>query len=355
MPCRVLVVDDSAINRNKLTTILEEGSRGNAQVVGRARDGQEAIKLVQDLSPDVITLDLEMPNMDGFTFLRILQITRPTPVIVVSTDTRPHSVFQALELGALDFVAKPVRAGWVELQDVAGELLEKVLAASQLRSNRPKPTEPVVERDVTSVRRAGIRCVAVASSTGGPPAIQQLLEAFQKPPPFSVVIAQHMPPRFTEALAERLAKRVKMPVAEIKQADHIQPGHAYICPGGLVTSLKVVGGDVVARVTPPGADRLAPNADVLLTSVADVYGAEATGVVLTGMGNDGAAGAANVERKGGRVVVESPQTAVLPSMPQAALDACPSARQLRMDALCRYLANAALAIAATLSPERPPP
>jgi two-component system chemotaxis response regulator CheB len=339
-----LVVDDSAVNRTRITSILE--TSGRALVVGKACDGQEAIKLVQELQPDVITLDLEMPTMDGFTFLRILRSTRPTPVIVVSSDSRAHSVFQALELGALDFVAKPMRVGVADLAQVAEDLLAKVLNAAAVGARKKGDMEVPPERETTQVRRATIRCVAVASSTGGPPAIQMLLEAFSQPPPFAVIVAQHMPPRFTEAFAERLSRRVALPVSEVKQAERILPGRAYICPGGLVTALKLVGGEVVARVSPAGPDRMAPSGDVLLSSVAEVFGAEAACAVLTGMGSDGAVGAALVERRGGRVLVEAPSTAVVPGMPQATLDLCVTARQMPLESICRYLVHAAAAIGA---------
>ncbi|MEW5851968.1 MAG: chemotaxis protein CheB [Myxococcota bacterium] len=344
---RVLVVDDSPTNRVNISNILQTDPR--LVVAARAGDGQEAIRAVNEYQPDVITLDLEMPRMDGFTFLRILQSSRPTPVIVVSTDSRPHSVFQALELGAVDFVVKPVHGGVTVLHEAADELRDKVLA-SALYAGRLTGNEVVQEKEITQARRSGIKCVAVAASTGGPPVVQAFLESFSEPPPFSIVVAQHMPARFTEALAERLAKRMRFPVAELKQAEKVVPGRAYICPGGLITAVKNVGNDVVARLSPPAAERYSPSADILLTSVAEVFKTEAAAVVCTGMGNDGAEGAQKVERVGGRVFVEAPQTAVLPTMPQATLDACATARPMRKDALCRYFSNAAKALAAQQKP-----
>lgn len=342
MTYKVLVVDDKALNRAALTMLLE--ADGTATVVGRASDGQEAVRLVHETRPDVVTLDLEMPRMDGFTFLRILQSVRPTPVIVVSTDSRPHSVFQALELGALDFVVKPGIGDLVPDSAMGRELRSKVVAAAQY-ATRMLTSETAPERESTGFRRATIGCVALAASTGGPPVVQQFLDAFSLPPPFSILVAQHMPPRFTEALAERLRKRVKMPVSELRQAEPILRGRAYILPGGLITTVKNVMGHVVARVASAAPETLTPNADALLGSVAEAYGAEAVAVVLTGMGRDGCEGARLVEKAGGRVFVESPAGAVLPTMPQATLDMCATARPMQRDALCRYFVNAAQVLA----------
>lgn len=342
MTWRILVVDDMAVNRQALATLFQ--GDGRATVVGRASDGQEAIRLLRETRPDVVTLDLEMPRMDGFTFLRIVQNVHPVPVIVVSTDSRPHSVFQALELGALDFVVKP-SVGELSPDSAAGrELRDKVLAAAEY-GGRSRPPERLPEREVTGFRRAGIECVVVAASTGGPPCVQEFLDAFTEPPPFTILVAQHMPPRFTEALAERLRKRVKMPVSELRQAEPVLRGRAYICPGGLITTVRNVRGHVVARITPSTGDRVAPSADELFASVAEAYGAEASVVVLTGMGRDGAEGARKIEKAGGRIFVENPNSAVLPTMPAATLETCPTARAMHRDAICRYFSNAATVLA----------
>jgi two-component system chemotaxis response regulator CheB len=341
---RVLVVDDMAVNLHAFTSMLQED--GRMVVVGRASDGHAAMRMVQQLQPDVITLDLEMPKMDGFTFLRLLHATRPTPVVVVSSDSRPHSVFRALEMGAVDFLVKPAAVGRAPLGDLGAVLREKVRAVARLGLRPPLgETLQAPEAPATEYKPSGILCVAIGASTGGPPVVQQILEGFVDPPPFAVVVAQHMPPKFTEAWAERLSRRVRMPVAEMRQAQAVQSGQAYICPGGLITTLKSVGSVVVARISPLRDERFAPSIDTLFVSVANAYGSEATCVVLTGMGNDGAAGARQVLRKKGRVLVEAPMSAVLPTMPQAALDACPGARVMRRDALCNYLSSAATALA----------
>ncbi|MBI5497166.1 MAG: chemotaxis protein CheB [Deltaproteobacteria bacterium] len=349
-PWRVLVVDDLAVNRHALSTLLE--ADGRAIVVGRASDGAEAMRLLKEQAPDVITLDLEMPRMDGFTFLRLVPGVRPTPVIVVSTDSRPHSVFQALELGALDFVVKPKTGDISQATEAGRELREKVLVAAEF-GGRARSTEPLPERESTGgFRASGITCVAVAASTGGPPVVQKFLEAFTEPPPFSVIVAQHMPPRFTEALAERLRKHIKLPIGELRQAEPILRGRAYICPGGLVTSIKSLAGHTIARITPATTERYTPSADALFTSVAEAHGPEAAAVVFTGMGNDGAAGAKMIARGQGRVFVEEPSRATLPTMPQAAMDACPRARVMTHEAIIAYFASAARALATARPPLR---
>lgn len=258
-PWKILVVDDQAINRHALSQLLEQD--GRAVVVGRASDGTEAMRLVREKSPDVITLDLEMPRMDGFTFLRLVPSVRRTPIIVVSTDSRPHSVFQALELGALDFVVKPSVGEISQNSDAGRELREKVLAAAEYGNRIPATDAPPEREGTTGFRNSGISCVVLAASTGGPPLVQQFLESFTEPPPFSILVAQHMPARFTEALAERLRKRVSMPVSEIRQAEPILRGRAYICPGGLITQLKSVAGHPIARVSAPTTERYAPCAE----------------------------------------------------------------------------------------------
>ncbi len=234
--------------------------------------------------------------------------------------------------------------------DAGRDLREKVLAAAEYGTRVPGPDVP--ERESTGWRSSGISCVAVAASTGGPPFVQALLESLTEPPPFSVLVAQHMPARFTEAFAERLKKRVRFPVSELKQAEPILRGRAYICPGGLISTIKSVAGHPIARLTPPMGERFAPSADVLLSSVADAFGQEAACVVATGMGRDGAEGARAIDRARGRVFVQAPSTAVLPTMPQAALEAVPGARVMRQDAMCRYFSNAARALAASRPPLR---
>jgi two-component system, chemotaxis family, protein-glutamate methylesterase/glutaminase len=303
-PIRVLVIDDSASNRRTLAQMLE--SAPGVQVIDRAGDGDEGLKKAEALRPDLITLDLEMPRLDGFSFLRLLAARAPTPVIVVSSYAHRRDVFKALELGAFDFVAKPSRAS--SLESVRADLLEKVAAVRHFKP-RPDGRNPGGAPTV----------VAVGASTGGPQAVQQLLQAL-KGVRACVLIAQHMPPLFTRAFAERLEKALGQPVAEARGGERVVPGCAYVAPGGMHLEIEVAQGGLQLKVSEArGVDKHVPSIDRLFKSVAQVAGPASHAVVLTGMGTDGAAGAEAVARAGGVVWAESEQTAVIAGMPQAAM------------------------------------
>ena len=209
-PIRILVIDDSAFSRQTLTRMLERSPL--VEVVGSARDGEEALRKTLELEPDLITLDLEMPRMDGFTFLRLVMAKRPTPVIVVSGRAGEDDVFKALELGAVDFIAKPTARATVELQSIEEALIRKVHATRDLRidkvSERIQSTPPVLveraPRAWSDRGEADLPIVVVGSSTGGPAALMQTLGAFTDVPPCAFFVAQHMPPGFTRGFAERL-------------------------------------------------------------------------------------------------------------------------------------------------------
>lgn len=336
-PIRLLVVDDSAYNRRNIAEVFAGSSE--VEVVGKAADGEEALRLASLLKPDVITLDLEMPRMDGFTFLRILMTKQPTPVIVVSSYSQKENVFKALELGALDFVAKPSAQIAPDATDLREQILEKVLLVRQLRASFAPPP-PMSRRQVSGnfgpdgrpivpdapPRPAGYlapkHVVAIASSTGGPSA---LLEIFSKVPPTSaaaVVVAQHMPDKFTRTFAERLDRRGSVRTAEAQDGDRVARLTGFVCPGR--QCMEVVQNGVELRITvtaPRPDDRYVPSADRLLKSVAAAAGAKAVGIILTGMGDDGVEGARAIRDAGGLVVAESQETAVVYGMPGAAVRA----------------------------------
>ncbi len=306
----MLVVDDSAANRRALTQMLE--SAPDIEVLDRAGDGDEGLRKAADLKPDVITLDLEMPGLDGFAFLRLLMARTPTPVIVVSSYAHKSDVFKALELGAFDFIAKPGKVGKEQLAALQAELLDKVRSVRQVRGTAKRKDAVAVAPPEPGVARV----VAVAASTGGPPAVQRLLEALSGHP-VCVLVSQHMPPRFTRAFADRLNRIGHFAVSEAKEGDALRSGHAYVAPGG--KHLRLVGVGTQARLhlaTPVASDKHAPSADQLFESVAVALGARALAVVLTGMGADGARGALAVARAGGTVWAESTETAVIYGMPK---------------------------------------
>lgn len=315
---RVLLVDDSVTSRAHLAAILEDAP--GLHIVGQASDGEEGLREVARLEPDVIVLDLQMPRMDGFTFLRLLMPRRPTPVVVVSSQSQRADVFRALELGALDFVAKP--QGTAEsLETFRDEILRKCATVRALRlENLAAPRAlPLPAGSAEELSRV----VAIGASTGGPQALQQLLSELPADVPLAVLVAQHMPERFTTTFAERLARTTRFWSKEAADGDRVAPGRILVAPGG--RHLEVARdeeGALRARVLPAegGAARYTPSVDRLLTSTAAACGKRACAVVLTGMGHDGREGVVAVKRAGGLTLAESPDTAVVYGMPQAAIE-----------------------------------
>ncbi len=340
-PLKVLIVDDSAFNRRSIAEILSTSA--SIEIVGRAADGEEALRMVSSLKPDVITLDLEMPKMDGFTFLRILMSRTPVSVIVISSYSQKENVFKALELGALDFVAKPDRYIDPELKSVREELLRKVELARSVRVTTPARREPLISTPSVQKSHSGVppqNIIAIAASTGGPSA---LLELFGRLPirySHSIVVAQHMPESFTRTFAERLDRRSPLAVSEAKEGDMLEAGTAFVCPGRQCLELEPSGRSFKIRLrAPEPEDRYVPSADAMLYSVARVAGNRAIAVVLTGMGDDGARGAKAIVDAGGTVVVESEATAVVYGMPGAVVRSKLASRSLPLPDLALWLAG----------------
>jgi len=323
---KVLVVDDSAFSRRTITKMLE--GLECIEVIGYATNGEEGVHKVATLKPDLVTLDLEMPKMDGFTLLRILTVRYSTPVIIVSALNSADKVFKALELGALDFVAKPAGGASNNLLLIKEDLQQKVLQLVNLEPQRlkqPHLLPPEKTRDdfrgaaVTMVGQSPFDIVAIGASTGGPPALQFLFSAFTRPYPFAVVVAQHMPSGFTHAFAERLNRASHFEIKEAEDGDPVLPGRVLIAPGGMNLVVELHDGRVVARVVPPtSADRYVPSVDVMLESCAAIYKKRMIAVILTGMGNDGTKGVRQVKANGGFVIAESDETAVVYGMPREA-------------------------------------
>ncbi|HEY2745995.1 MAG TPA: chemotaxis-specific protein-glutamate methyltransferase CheB [Polyangia bacterium] len=335
-PIRILVVDDSAFNRQTITAMLE-GVAG-FQVVGRAGDGEEGLKMAFQLQPDVITLDLEMPKMDGFSFLRLLMARQPTPVLVISGYATRENVFKALELGALDFVAKPSRTITPELRNIEEELIQKVRMVTQLRmvnlvdrAARTRqagtmsgafspPPSPVVPPPSRKEGIAPPRLIAIGASTGGPPAINRILVNLEPTLPLGIVITQHMPAKFTKAFAERLDRTTPWHVREAEEGDAISTGCVLVAPGGGSLVVKREGAALkVAIVEQRPEDRYVPSVDRMLSSCAEAMHGDLCAIVLTGMGGDGGRGIKAVKAAGGRTVAEAPETAVIFGMPQEAI------------------------------------
>lgn len=315
---RVLVIDDSAANRRTLGELLE--SEGDIEVVGSAADGEQGLRQALSLEPDAITLDLAMPRMDGFSFLRLLNAKVRIPVLVISSYARRSEVFRALELGALDFIAKPAGATLAELRD---ELLEKLRMVRLLRREGERAGAPVSLRP---------RLVAIGASTGGPPALQKLLTALPADLDAGILVAQHMPPRFTRAFAERLDRLAAVDIAEARAGDRVVSGKVLVAPGG--RHMRVIegpDGPRVALVDPAPKDRYLPSIDELFRSLAALGHTEILGVLLTGMGSDGRDGMVALRKAGAMTVAESEESAVIYGMPREAIIAGGAAKVLSLD------------------------
>jgi two-component system chemotaxis response regulator CheB len=348
-PLRVLVVDDSAFNRKRITEMLE--SIDGVTVVGKAANGEEALRLLGALEPDLITLDLEMPGMDGFSFLRFVMARRPIPVIVVSSHSAKQNVFRALELGALDFVAKPSAAPGEQLNVIKEELVQKVGMVRHLRATsfdrQPRSTVSSLLRAVRKdderplpLQDTPKHLLVVGSSTGGPSALVELFSFFQSDLPAAVLVVQHMPVKFTRTFAERLDRLDGLRVTEAVDGDRVRAGRALVCPGGRCLEVQRVSDGFAVRVLPPDPDdRYVPSVDRALDSAARAAGRRVITVILTGMGDDGAKGVVAVKSAGGRVFAQSPEDAIIDGMPRSALRTGVVEEALPLKALAARMAH----------------
>lgn len=343
---KVLIVDDSAYSRQTIKKMLE--TEPGIEVIGIASDGIEAMAKTLRLRPDLITLDFEMPAMDGFSFLRWLMKEKPIPVIMVSSYSDTKTVFKALELGAVDFIAKPTKRASVELQGIEKDLLNKVNAVRSLRMDKlsrnltlMSPEHLGIEAPVKTDSVIGdIEVVAIGSSTGGPAALQIILTRLPNNFSASVVISQHMPKGFTGPLAERLDSLAGMKIKEAEDGDVIERGRALICPGGCHMMFKKKGSEHHVRLKEAvNEDKYVPSVDLMMSSAAEYYGSKVMGVVLTGMGNDGKNGMLEIKSKGGYTIAESEETAVVFGMPAEAIKAGAADRVLPLSEIPVELIN----------------
>ncbi len=335
---RVVVVDDSALVRGILSQIIN--AQPDLETVGAAPDPIAAREMIRALDPDVITLDVEMPRMDGLDFLERLMRLRPTPVVMVSTLTErgAETTFRALELGAVDFVAKP-RVGIAQgLDQAAAEIVEKIRAASKARVQKraASPARPVAMAP-WSGRKGTEKIIAVGASTGGTEAVRTVLSGLPADGP-AVVVTQHMPPGFTKSFSLRLDSIVRMAVKEAEDGERILPGHAYIAPGGRQFAIEKSGANYVARVWEgEPVNRHRPSVDVLFRSVARVAGANALGVMLTGMGRDGADAMLEMRRAGAFNLAQDEASCVVFGMPREAIAAGATDEVLPLEAIAGRL------------------
>ncbi|NBD20683.1 chemotaxis-specific protein-glutamate methyltransferase CheB [Aquabacterium fontiphilum] len=337
---RVVVVDDSALVRSMLTEIINR--QPDMECIGAASDPYVAREMIRNLNPDVITLDVEMPRMDGIDFLSKLMRLRPMPVVMVSTLTERGAevTLRALELGAIDFVAKPKIGVADGLKQLAAEITDKVRIASKARINRAPSPAPAVARPGSSSAATGPASAPVAApapaalgrlstekiifigaSTGGTEATKEVLVTLPADAP-AVVITQHMPPGFTRSYAARLDSLCRIRVKEATDGERILPGHAYIAPGGLHLSVERSGANYIARVQDgEPVNRHKPSVEVLFKSAARIVGRNAIGIMLTGMGADGAKAMREMKDAGAYCVAQDEASCVVFGMPREAIAA----------------------------------
>jgi len=342
-PIRVLVVDDSAFVRKVVREMLVRS--GAFDVVGLARDGEEALELAERLRPDVITLDLVMPRMNGVEFLREQNQRRRIPVVVCSIAHQSGEMaLEAFEAGAVEFVQKPTALATDRVYEIAAELVAKVEAAA--RASIAGPAEPSgatvpakaarpVARASRPVWKTGQRqcdIVVLGISTGGPQALRQLIPQLAKDFPVPIAMVLHMPVGYTEMYAQRLDSVAALDVREAREGDVLLPGRVLLAPAGRHLTFVRDGGDVVAHLDDrPVESQHRPSVDVLFRSAADLFGGRVLGVVMTGMGNDGLLGAAHIKAQGGRIVTEAESSCVVYGMPRAVDEASLSDRSATLD------------------------
>ncbi|WHZ30367.1 MAG: Chemotaxis response regulator protein-glutamate methylesterase CheB [Nitrospira sp.] len=328
---RVLTVDDSALMRQVLATLLMKDP--DIEVVGSAPDPYIAREKIKALNPDVLTLDVEMPKMDGLTFLEKLMRGHPMPVVMVSslTEAGCQTTLRALELGAVDFIAKPkidLREG---MEELAQDLIAKVKAAAVAnvkrealgvrRETKPLTPYPLPLTSGSAMIKTTDTIIAIGSSTGGTEAVKEVLERLQPHTP-PILITQHMPERFTRTWADRLNRLCRIAVKEAQDGDSVLPGHALIAPGNFHMTLVRSGARYTVRVNQdPPVNRHRPSVDVMFASVARYAGANAVGVILTGMGNDGAKELSAMKQAGAFTIAQDETSCVVFGMPKEAIKA----------------------------------
>ena len=331
---RVLVVDDSALMRKLIPQML--AADDSIEVVGTAMDGAFALKKIEELKPGVVTLDLEMPGMNGIEALKEIMRRQPVPVIVFSShSTEGASVtMKALGLGAFDFVTKPKDAT-AHMAETARELIAKVKAAaeSKLKPRMLLKVPPKPEKLPVS-SAAPNRVIAIGVSTGGPQALELVLSQLPADFPAAIAVVQHMPEGFTDMFARRLDELCPLRVKEAQSGDVLQPGRVLICPGSRHMKVKRMPlGPVVVLCDEPHVNGHRPSADVLFRSLAEEFRSQAIGVLMTGMGDDGAEGLGAVKKEGGMTIAQSEESCVVYGMPKAAIERGYAIRVVGLDGM----------------------
>jgi two-component system chemotaxis response regulator CheB len=341
---RVLVVDDSALMRKLIPAILARDS--SIEVVGTAMDGAFALKKIKELQPDVVTLDLEMPRMDGMETLRLIMLNAPVPVILFSTHSKEggYATLKALALGAIDFVAKPKDAAAGRLEEIADQLIAKIKVAKRAVGRRLPPAivadDLPIKKKETRTALPPRRIIAIGISTGGPNALQFVLSQIPADFQSTIVIVQHMPEGFTEMFAKRLDECCALEIHEARSGDLLLAGRVLICPGNRHMMVRrMPRGDMGVLSDGPPVNGHRPSADVLFHSVAQEFGLTAVGVLMTGMGDDGAEGLGAIKAAGGMTIAQSENTCVVSGMPRAAILKGYANKIIPLDGLATFLMN----------------
>lgn len=357
MTVRVLVVDDSLFYRRRVIEALN--AQDGIEVVGEAGNGQAALEKVKDLEPDVVTMDVNMPVMDGVTAVRRIMAERPTPVLMFSSLTTQgaRETLDALEAGALDFLPKQLEEMYSDRREALNQLCKRVLWLSKKGAHwrapaaapSPSPARPSAHPSETRPRPAvpdrlahGIKLVLIGTSTGGPAAVQRLLTELPAGYPVPMLIVQHMPGPFTAAFADRMNKLCRCTVKEAAAGDRLTPGTVLIAPGGKQTVLRARSDGIFVEINESDpSDIYKPSVDVTFLSAAEVVGGGILGVILTGMGADGREGACRLKARHSRIWVQDEASSVIFGMPKAVIDAGHADQVMSIDRIASHLATLA--------------
>lgn len=354
---RVLIVDDSAFMRRVIRQMLEDG--GDVEVVGAARDGAEGVDMALSLKPDVITMDIEMPRMDGLEATERIMEQMPTAIIMVSSLTveGAKATFEALDKGAADYISKNLTTSALDLMKIQEEFLGKIRAVARRKHyftslrTAVKPAPVVAAAHAPSVPYPSpsrksfatqkMAFVAIGASTGGPRALQQVLSNLPEGLTTSFLVAVHMPKAFTGAFAERLNELCRLPVKEAENGERVRPGQVLLSPGGSQTKIRRKGlTDFYVQIDdePRGA-LYKPSVDVCMSSVAECYPGRSMGVILTGMGHDGREGMRMIKEKGGKTLAQNEETCTVYGMPKAVIDAGLADKVAPLDKIAAEIVN----------------
>ncbi len=335
---RVVVVDDSRYMRYVLTKFLNEDQ--GIEIVGEAKDGKSALEVIAELKPDVVTLDVEMPGMDGLQTLEELFKTNPARVVMVSNYTAAGGeiTLKALELGAIDFVQKPEGRDALTMEKVKEDIIRKIKIAS--RAVLPYPSNykspPNVEKPAPPpVRKEMKKVVIIGSSTGGPRALCEVFSVLPADAPIAVVVVQHMPPGFTSSLAIRLNSLSRMEVREAADGDRIQQGTALVAPGNF--HLEITTGGVVRLTDGDKVHAVRPAIDITMKTASALFRNRVIGVILTGMGRDGSEGGAEIRSRGGAMIAQSSATCVVDGMPASLIESGNADRIVPLEGIAKEI------------------